>query len=274
MIGVTAGAHTVQLSGLAENCSIVDASEEVTVEGGATATVTFAVTCTAVAPAVGSIRVTTTTTGPNQDEDGYRFAIDEGSSEPIAVSASETIADIPAGSHTVVLSDIAENCTADDSSKVVSVTAGETSEVTFSITCTAEGPSASLSTVLANPRSIPTGESSTITVTVRDGSGEPIAGISVTLESTGTGNTIDPEAATTDANGRATFTFSSTVPGGKTITATAGGVVLEDREAITVLAQSSSTRITRIAPEPSSAGQAIRVTVSVTGSGEIVPTGR
>ena len=120
---------------------------------------------------------------------------------------------------------------------------------------------------------MPTGESSTITVTVRDGSGEPLAGISVTLESTGTGNTIDPEAATTDANGRATFTFSSTVPGGKTITATAGGVVLEDREAITVLAQSSTTRITRIAPEPSSAGQAIRVTVSVTGSGEIVPTG-
>jgi hypothetical protein len=267
------GEYTVQLSGVAENCSVADASEEVTVAGGATASVAFEITCTALAPAVGSIRVTTTTTGPNQDADGYRFAIDEGSSRPIAVSATETVADISTGTHTVVLSGVAENCTVDDPSKNVSVTAGETSEVAFAVTCRAAGPSASRSTMLADPKSILTGESSTITVTVRDANGEPVADVPVTLESSGTGNTINPETATSNANGRVTFTFTSAVAEKKTITAVAGGVTLADTEVITVLAHGSTTAITRIAPEPSSSGQVIRVTVSVTGAGGGTPTG-
>ena len=271
--GVTSGDYTVELSGLAENCSVADASKEITVTGGGTATVAFEITCTALPPTVGSIRVTTSTSGPNPDTDGYRFAIDAGSARPIAVSATETVGDVSVGSHTVVLSGVADNCSVDDASKNVVVTEGETSEVAFSITCIAAGPSASRSTMLADPKSILTGASSTITVTVRDASGGPLANTSVTLTSTGTGNTITPESATTDASGVATFTFSSTVAERKTITAKAGGVTLLDTEVISVLTHASVTEITRIAPEPSTSGQVIRVTVSVTGQGGGTPTG-
>jgi hypothetical protein len=128
--------------------------------------------------------------------------------------------------------------------------------------------------VLANPKSIAAGTgSSTITVTVKGPGGELLSGISVTAASSGTGNTITPVSATTDQEGKAVFTFSSTVAGNKTITATAGGVVLEDTEVITVFMLPSTTQITSISPEPSSSGEDITVTVTVTGEGGGVPTG-
>ena len=86
------------------------------------------------------------------------------------------------------------------------------------------GPSAGNSDVSASPSTITVGGQSTITVVVRDASNNPVAGASVTVASSGSGNTITPASATTGANGVATFTFSSTVAEAKTITATAGGV--------------------------------------------------
>ncbi|PYO97626.1 MAG: hemagglutinin, partial [Gemmatimonadetes bacterium] len=74
--------------------------------------------------------------------------------------------------------------------------------------------SPSLSTVSASPGAITasTGAAaSTITVTAKDASGNPIAGATVVLAATGTGNTLTQPAATTDASGVATGTISSTV---------------------------------------------------------------
>jgi hypothetical protein len=155
----------------------------------------------------------------------------------------------------------------------VPVTGGQTSEVAFSVTCAVPAPSAARSVVLADPKGIPSGATSTITVKVKDGAGGLLAGVAVSLSATGTGNTITPSSGTTDANGVATFTFSSTVAGNKTITATAGGVVLSDTEVITVIRHGSTTEITGISPEPSTAGKDITVTVKVTGEGGSVPTG-
>jgi hypothetical protein len=128
--------------------------------------------------------------------------------------------------------------------------------------------------VLANPRSIlvATG-SSTITVTVRDAGGGAVSGVPVSITASGAGNTITPASSTSDQEGKATFSFSSTVAGNKTITATAGGVTLNDTEVITVIMQGSSTEITSIAPEPSSPSEGFQVTVRVTGEGGGIPTG-
>jgi hypothetical protein len=267
------GLHSVVLSNVASNCTVDDASKSATVLSGATVTVAFNITCGAT---TGSIRVVTSTTGENPD-DGYQFAIDDGSPQSILANADQTVAGVAAGPHMVVLSGIAGNCSG-DASKNVSVTAGVTSEVDFSVTCTSTGPSASKSTMVADPKSISAGTgSSTITVTVRDASSRPVAGTTVTLASSGSGNTISPASPgsnVTNQNGVATFTFSSTVGDeDKTITATAGGVILNDTEVITVVKRNSVTQITSDAPDPSNAGDPIHVTFTVTGEGGGTPTG-
>jgi hypothetical protein len=59
----------------------------------------------------------------------------------------------------------------------------------------------------------------------------------------------------------------------KTITATAGGVELDDTEVIVVFRRSSTTQITSVTPETTSPGETIRVEVSVVGDGAGTPTG-
>jgi hypothetical protein len=270
-----AGTHTVVLSNISANCTADNTTKTATVTTGATATVAFSITCTAMAPTLGSIHVTTNTTGTNPDANGYQFTIDGGAAQAIGATSAATVNNVLVGPHTVALSDVASNCTVNGgSTKSVTVAAGQTAEAAFVINCTAPQPSASRSIVLANPKSIGAGTgSSTITVTVKDPGGELLPGISVTPASSGTGNTITPISATTDQEGKAVFTFSSTVAGNKIITATAGGVILEDTEVITVLMLPSTTEITDISPEPSSSGEDITVTVKVTGEGGGVPTG-
>jgi hypothetical protein len=136
----------------------------------------------------------------------------------------------------------------------------------------ASGPSASRSSVDA-PESIPAGSPGTVTVTVRDASGAVLAGIPVSVSSSGTDNVITPSTANTDVNGVATFTFSSTAAGDKTITATAGGVTIDDQPTIQVSALSSTVSITADDPDPSAPGQVIRVTFAVTGEGGGTPSG-
>jgi hypothetical protein len=270
-----AGTHTVALSNISANCTADNTSKTATVATGATATVAFTITCTAIPPTLGSIHVTTTTTGSLPDPNGYQFTVDGGAAQAIAATSEATVNNVLVGSHSVALSGVASNCTVNGgSTKSVTVAAGQTAEAAFVIDCPAPQPSASRSIVLANPKSIGAGiGSSTVTVTVKGPGGELLPGIAVTLKSSGEGNTLTPESATTDQEGNAVFTFSSTVAGNKTITATAGGVVLEDTEVITVFMLPSTTQITSISPEPSSAGENITVTVKVMGDGGGVPTG-
>jgi hypothetical protein len=121
--------------------------------------------------------------------------------------------------------------------KTVSATAGGTAITqTASVTVTppVPTPSPSLSTVAVDPTSFTTGGSSTITVTVKDGSGAPMSGVNVTLSATGSGNSITQPASATDVNGVATGTLSSTGPGLKSVTAVAGGVTLDPHPEVTV----------------------------------------
>jgi hypothetical protein len=64
------------------------------------------------------------------------------------------------------------------------------------------------------------GGASTITVTARDANGNPVAGRTVVLAATGTGNTLTQPVAVTDANGVATGALASTGAGAKVVTAT------------------------------------------------------
>jgi hypothetical protein len=186
-----------------------------------------------------------------------------------------TVGNVSTGSHTVALTGVAPNCSVNDSQQLI-VSPGNTATAAFTITCTSvvpPGPSASQSSMLADPKLIPTGGSSTIKVTVRDASGAPLANVSVTLSSSGSDNTITPASATTNANGEATFTFSSTNAEDKTITATANGITLNDTEVITVFRRSSSVQITSDQNDPSVQGETITVAFAVTVDGGGTPTG-
>jgi len=80
-------------------------------------------------------------------------------------------------------------------------------------------------TVLANPSSITAGGTSTITVTVKDSGGNPVAdGTSVTFSLSSNAYGSLSNATVTTAGGVATTTFTAgSTPGSVTITATSGG---------------------------------------------------
>jgi len=96
--------------------------------------------------------------------------------------------------------------------------------------------SASLSTVSASPTSVTADGSSysTITVTVNDGSGNPISGKTVTLSSSrGATDTISIVTGTTGADGKASFRVTSSTTGSPTLTAVADGTTITQTATVT-----------------------------------------
>lgn len=104
-------------------------------------------------------------------------------------------------------------------------------------------PSASRSTVSADPASIPVGTGrSTIAVRVLDEDGDPVEGATVTLQATGSGNTLTQPAGPTGSDGIATGALQSTVPETKEISATVNGFVR--------VGQTAVVTVTPAAPAP------------------------
>ncbi|PYP61567.1 MAG: hypothetical protein DMD37_13155, partial [Gemmatimonadetes bacterium] len=200
---------------------------------GAPINQTATVTVTA---STGDLTVTTNTTGQSLDPNGYTVSVDGGAGQAIGINGSATFTGLSAANHTVTLGDVAANCTVSGgNTQTVAVPGGGTATAPFSVACTAV-VSASQSTVSAAPTSITAGSgSSTVTVTARDASGNLISGASVSLTATGgTGNTLSPATGTTNGSGVFTATFSSTSTGGKTISATIGGVAITQTASVTV----------------------------------------
>ncbi|HEU5260817.1 MAG TPA: invasin domain 3-containing protein, partial [Gemmatimonadales bacterium] len=122
-----------------------------------------------------------------------------------------------------------------DASWAPSMNAGALGVEIKAATGAGPGVDAAQSTVSAAPNPITAGSGmSTITVTVRDGTGAPVSGATVGLAATGSGNTLTPPAGPTDANGVATGTLSSTVAGDKTVSATANGTTITQTAVVTV----------------------------------------
>src|SRR5213082_625278 len=150
--GLSAGSHSVALSGLAANCSVSGANPQtVTVPSGGTATATFAVSCAPTGGGTGSLTVTTSTTGSDLDPDGYTVTLDGGAtSQPIATNGSVSFTG-PAGDHTVALSGMAGNCSVSGANpRTVTVPSGGTVSTTFSVTCAATGGGTGSLTVITS----------------------------------------------------------------------------------------------------------------------------
>src|SRR5207244_12343810 len=87
----------------------------------------------------GNLKVTTSTTGSNLDPDGYTVTVDGTNSQSIATnSTGVTFTGIAAGSHDVVLSGVAANCSVSGgATQTATVTASQTATLPFCVTCSA-----------------------------------------------------------------------------------------------------------------------------------------
>lgn len=151
--GLAAGAHVVEIAGVAANCSVSATRLSVTVTANTVAPLAFAVTCQ---PTTGTIQVTTVTSDPS-DADGYRLLIDGVEALPIAASETVAMPGVLPGSHTVGLGDVAAGCTVDgDNPLTVTIAAGQTAAVTIAVTCPPPSP-----------------EDGTLAVTTRTSGAEP-----------------------------------------------------------------------------------------------------
>jgi hypothetical protein len=139
--GVPPGSTTVTLSGIASNCTVTDGtSRSVTVVAGDTVSAPFTITCAAIGPTTGSLRVTTATAGTDLDPNGYIVTVG-GGSRPIGVSGNELFADLAPGGYTVTLGGVAGNCTVGGANpRQITVTAGNEATTAFTVTCSAVGP--------------------------------------------------------------------------------------------------------------------------------------
>jgi hypothetical protein len=138
LANIAGGSHSVRLAGVAPNCTVQGTNPRSTsVSGGATAEVSFAISCGATS---GAIKVTTATTGSPLDPNGYTVSVDAGATQPVGVNASITIASVPAGSHTVTLADLASGCTVQDANpRTVTVAVGAETSVGFTVNCAPSG---------------------------------------------------------------------------------------------------------------------------------------
>src|SRR5207248_8650057 len=123
--GLSAGNHTVALSGVASNCSVSGGtSRSVDVPAGGTASTSFSVGCAALS---GNLTVSTNTSGSNLDPDGYTVTVDGGASQTIGANGSVTFTGLSAGSHSVAVSGVAWTCTTiGGRTRTADVTAGGT----------------------------------------------------------------------------------------------------------------------------------------------------
>ena len=132
-------------------------------------------------------------------------------------------------------------------------------------------PNVGNSSVTTSNTNVPvTGGTATLTITVKDSSGNPISNIApenIIVSVTGSGNTVTGPATATDTFGKTSATLQSTLAGYKTVTVTVFGAELGDHPVINFYS-SQPTNATIIAstvtPEASLFGTTVDLTVALT----------
>src|SRR5204862_7359459 len=110
----------------------------VNIPPGGPASTPFTVSCVAGPPPTGNLTVSTSTTGSSLDPDGYTVTLDGNTNRAIPANGSVTFSGLSAGSHTVVLSGVAGNCTVSGgTSRTVNVPSGGTATTPFAVSCAA-----------------------------------------------------------------------------------------------------------------------------------------
>src|SRR6266853_1624628 len=87
-------------------------------------------------PSTGNVVIRASTTGPGLDPDGYVVAVDGGAGQSLPMNGAVTFNQLSVGSHQFLLSGVATNCTlSSPNPATVAVTARDTAQVTFQLSC-------------------------------------------------------------------------------------------------------------------------------------------
>jgi hypothetical protein len=136
---------------------------------------------------------------------------------------------------------------------------------TVSVQVTPGPASASQSSLVAGPASVPMGDPTTITVTARDAFDNLLTGAPVELLATGSGNTLSG-ATLTDASGVAVGTLTSSVPESKTVSARIDGTDVTQTAPVIVTggvsASLSNLEVDVTEIEASAGGEQVSVTLT------------
>src|SRR5947199_1676793 len=142
--GLSPGNHSVQLNGLAQNCTVSSNPRTVSITAGSTTKTTFSVGCTA---PTGTLKVTTSTSG-SVPTSNYTVTVDgnAASAQQIAPNnGSITFSNLSATGHSVALSGFPANCTVTSANpQSVNVPAGGTATVAFTVSCNATATTGTL----------------------------------------------------------------------------------------------------------------------------------
>ena len=206
--GVLEGAHVVQLSGVASNCTVNTKNPLPVALVGSSTTATFSVTCAAT---TGSLKVTTGTTGSDLDPDGYTVVVDGSQSKAIGINNSVTFSGLSPGNHSVQLNGLAQNCSVSSNPRTVSITAGNTTTTTFSVSCAPTTGSLAVTTNTTGSNLDPDGYTLTV-----DGGQSRAIGINNTVTISG----LSPGNHSVQLNGLAQNCSVSSNP--RTVSITAG----------------------------------------------------
>ena len=131
--GLSAGVHTVSISGVAFNCTVQGQdSRSVTVIANEIATVDFQLDC----PAPGRIELISRTAGSLIDPDGYTVTLGGGADSHIGVSDTVALEQLAVGEHDVGLTGLADNCAViGENPRAATVEEGETTRLDISVVC-------------------------------------------------------------------------------------------------------------------------------------------
>ncbi len=99
----------------------------------------------------GTIEITTATSGPDPDADGYAITIDDGAETPVGTNATQQL-NLGPGRYSVRLTETAPNCTVvGENPRTITVAAGETTTISFQLTCGALTGSLEITTATSGP---------------------------------------------------------------------------------------------------------------------------
>jgi hypothetical protein len=133
-IRVAPGEHAVSLAGIPDNCDVTSPDPvKVIVPQGAALTTQFTVSCSVW---LGGFMVTTISTGPDIDPNGYYVTLDDTLMRHIGPNASVTFDSVRAGIHSVWLAGNPDNCDVTSANPLIeALSPGQHEAVTFQLTC-------------------------------------------------------------------------------------------------------------------------------------------
>ena len=129
------GSHSVQLSGLSDNCRVEGPNpRSVVVASDGVAQVSFLVRCSRAT--TGGFLIQVSTSGNPIDPDGYQLSVAGTGERNIGVNASETFAGLTPGSHLITLKDVDPPCAvAGGNPQPFTVVPGKIVAVQLTVTC-------------------------------------------------------------------------------------------------------------------------------------------